>query len=187
MTDGARYVIRLCQPENCSPAYCLSLNSLRQSWHGALNEAQAAFRRLLTSPSSPEWKRVPVPTENASAKAKGKARSTIPELSDVIVHRKAGKGEDAVYRVVLDVPTGDEPVALEAWKAVLATPELRKEWDPAVESASLLEIFDPATRIAKTNFTLGWPAKYVWHYTLLLLDCSHRIKPQRCCNDLPHV
>ncbi len=50
-------------------------------------------------------------------------------------------------------------MSLGAWKSVLVTPELRKEWDPAVESAQLLEMFDQATRISKVNFTLGWPAK----------------------------
>jgi hypothetical protein len=48
---------------------------------------------------------------------------------------------------------------LDPWKAVLMTPELRKEWDPAVEGAHLLELFDSTTRISKTNFTIGWPAK----------------------------
>ncbi|KAI0251479.1 hypothetical protein BJV78DRAFT_1361613 [Lactifluus subvellereus] len=37
--------------------------------------------------------------------------------------------------------------------------ELRQEWDPAVDGAVLLEMLDPTTRISKTNFTLGWPAK----------------------------
>ncbi|KAI0058965.1 hypothetical protein BV25DRAFT_1918876 [Artomyces pyxidatus] len=132
--------------------------SLRQAWYSALNDAQSVFRRLLTSPSSPEWKRVPTPSENALTNAKGKARSSTPELSDVIIHRKMTKSEDTVYRIVLDVPVSDESMPLEAWKSVMTTPELRKEWDPAVENATLLEMLDPTTRIAKTNFTLGWPA-----------------------------
>ncbi|KAI0051015.1 hypothetical protein FA95DRAFT_422043 [Auriscalpium vulgare] len=132
--------------------------SLRQAWYTALNDAQSGFRRLLTSPSSPEWKRVPVPSDNALSNAKGKGRSSVPELADVVIHRKTVKSEDAVYRVVLDIPVGDEQIPLEAWKSVLTTPELRKEWDPAVESASLLEMLDPTTRVSKTNFTLGWPA-----------------------------
>jgi chitodextrinase len=61
--------------------------------------------------------------------------------------------------MLLDVAVGDENVSLEPWKAVLTTPELRQEWDPAVEEARLLEMFDHKTRISKTNFTLGWPAK----------------------------
>jgi hypothetical protein len=88
--------------------------------------------------------------------------STIPEFNDVSVHRKASLAGNDVYRVTLEVPTGEEVLSLEPWKAVLATPELRQEWDPAVEAASLLEMFDSKTRICKTNFTLGWPAKYAF-------------------------
>ena len=80
-------------------------------------------------------------------------------MSDVVLHRRVVKG-GTVYRAVLDVSVADEPrVTLEACKAVLSTPELRKEWDPAVEKAQLLEMFDQTTRIARTNFTLGWPAR----------------------------
>ncbi|KIK57033.1 hypothetical protein GYMLUDRAFT_61634 [Collybiopsis luxurians FD-317 M1] len=49
-------------------------------------------------------------------------------------------------------------VTLEPWKAVLTTPELRQEWDPAVSEAHLVELVGQDTRISKTNFTLGWPA-----------------------------
>lgn len=38
---------------------------------------------------------------------------------------------------------------------------MRQEWDPAVESSQLLELFDMDVRITKTYFTLGWPAKFV--------------------------
>ncbi|KAG5643062.1 hypothetical protein DXG03_001619 [Asterophora parasitica] len=130
---------------------------LRQSWSTALSDAEAHFRQLLTSPSS-EWRRVSNSGDTAPGK-KGKAKaSTIPELADVIVHRKPSKAGDEIYRLVLDVPISEEIVSLEPWKAVLTTPELRQEWDPAVEEAHLLEMFDHTTRISKTNFTLGWPA-----------------------------
>ncbi|OCH89800.1 hypothetical protein OBBRIDRAFT_649195 [Obba rivulosa] len=129
---------------------------LRQSWYTALDNAQASFRQLLTSHSSPEWKRVVLSSDSA---AKGKARaSAVPELTDVVLHRKPTKSGESVYRAVLEVPAGDPSLALDAWKSVLATPELRQEWDPAVEGAQLLEMFDQATRITKTRFTLGWPA-----------------------------
>ncbi|TBU42649.1 hypothetical protein BD309DRAFT_1001682 [Dichomitus squalens] len=132
---------------------------LRQSWYAALDNAQAHFRQLLTSHSSSEWKRVPVANEAASPASKGKARaSDVPELTDVIIHRRPSNSGDNTYRAVLEVPIGDDPVSLAAWKSVLVTPELRKEWDPAVESAQLLEMFDLATRISKVNFSLGWPA-----------------------------
>lgn len=131
---------------------------LRQSWYNALSESEEYFRTLLKSPSSPEWKRI-VTTSDTSKRGKGKSRaSAAPELTDVIVHRRTLKSGDTVYRAVLDVPTGDEPVVLDPWKSVLITPELRKEWDPAVEGAQLLEMLDPTTRVSKTNFTLGWPA-----------------------------
>ncbi|KAI1782492.1 hypothetical protein LXA43DRAFT_932488, partial [Ganoderma leucocontextum] len=131
---------------------------LRQSWYDALDNAQAHFRQLLTSHSSSEWKRVPV-TSEVSSPTKGKARaSNIPELTDVIIHRRASKSGENIYRAVLEVPIGDDPISLAAWKSVLITPELRKEWDPAVEGAQVLEMFDQATRISKVNFSLGWPA-----------------------------
>ncbi|KAF9528945.1 hypothetical protein CPB83DRAFT_290911 [Crepidotus variabilis] len=130
----------------------------RQSWYSALNEAEVQFRQLLTS-SSGDWKRLSSSVDSASSKQKGKTKATsAPELSDVVVHRSSTKGGEEVYRVVLDVPTGDEQVSLEPWKAVLTTPELRQEWDPAVEDAHLVEVFDHITRICKTNYTLGWPA-----------------------------
>ncbi|KAJ7623607.1 hypothetical protein FB45DRAFT_926218 [Roridomyces roridus] len=128
---------------------------LRQSWYTALSGAETQFRQLLTSSSSAEWKRLSASTDPSK---KGKARvAAVPEVGDVVVHRNSKAGGD-VYRLVLDVPTGEESVSLEPWKAVITTPELRQEWDPAVEEAHLLEIFDHNTRIAKTNFTLGWPA-----------------------------
>ncbi|KAF7317793.1 hypothetical protein MKEN_00867200 [Mycena kentingensis (nom. inval.)] len=131
---------------------------LRQSWYTALDAAETQFRQLLTSSSSAEWKRLSASTDPASAK-KGKARmSGMPELADVVVHRNSTKAGGDVYRLVLDVPTGDDTVSLEPWKAVLTTPEMRQEWDPAVEDAHLVEMFDHNTRICKTNFTLGWPA-----------------------------
>lgn len=91
---------------------------------------------------------------------KGKVRaSPTPELADVTVHRKAGKSGDQIYRAVLDISTEEDSISLESWKSVLSTPELRQVWDPAVEEAHLVEMFDPMTRVSKTNYTLGWPAK----------------------------
>ena len=157
MHDG----IRLVYPAHSRPRLLSHIGpSLRQAWYNALNDAQTSFRHLLTSSASPEWKRVPLPRESTSA-AKGKGRSSLPELSDVIVHRRVAKSEDTIYRIVLDVPTVDDTIPFDAWKSILATPELRQEWDPAVDSAVLLEMIDPTTRISKTNFTLGWPAKCV--------------------------
>ncbi|KAJ7460736.1 hypothetical protein FB451DRAFT_1270154 [Mycena latifolia] len=131
---------------------------LRQSWYSALSGAETQFRQLLISSSSAEWKRLSGSVDSPSTK-KGKARvSAVPDLADVVVHRNSSKVGGDIYRLVLDVPTGEDSVSLEPWKAVLTTPELRQEWDPAVEDAHLVEIFDHTTRICKTNFTLGWPA-----------------------------
>ncbi|KAL0071320.1 hypothetical protein AAF712_001176 [Marasmius tenuissimus] len=134
---------------------------LRQSWDNALNDAETRFRQLLTSPSN-EWKRVSNSSSNTSSsiKGKGKARaiSNLPEATDVTVHRNTSQSKEDIYRLVLEVPAGDELVSLEPWRAVLSTPELRSEWDPAVVDAHLMETFDYDTRIIKTNFTLGWPA-----------------------------
>lgn len=123
-----------------------------------MNEAESHFRQLLTSPSG-DWKRLSHSLDSRQ-KGKNKALGT-PDLSDAVVHRSTINGGQEVYRIVLDVPTGDELISLEPWKAVLTTPELRKEWDPAVEDAHLVEVFDHITRICKTNYTLGWPAKSV--------------------------
>lgn len=132
---------------------------LRQSWYSALNEAEAHFRELLSLPPA-EWKRLSNSVDSLSTKQKGKAKvSSLPELSDVLLHRRSTKGQDDVYRIVFDAPMGDEEVSLEPWKAVLTTPELRKEWDPAVDDAYLVEVFDHTSRICKTNYTLGWPSK----------------------------
>jgi hypothetical protein len=117
------------------------------------------------------------PSSSSSPKGKAKARvSCVPELADVVVHRAYSKAGEEVYRIVLDVSTPSEDmISLEPWKTVLTTPELRTEWDPAVDDAHLLEVFDHTTRICKTNFTLGWPAKYVLRFgglcaVLLIFD-----------------
>ncbi|OJT13504.1 hypothetical protein TRAPUB_9969 [Trametes pubescens] len=132
---------------------------LRESWYAALDNAQAHFRQLLTSHASSDWKRLPVTNDGAGPTTKGKGRASgVPEVTDVLVHRRASKSGESVYRAVLELPLGDDPISLETWKSVLVTPELRKEWDPAVEGAQLLEMFDQATRISKVNFRLGWPS-----------------------------
>lgn len=50
-------------------------------------------------------------------------------------------------------------LSLDAWAAVLSTPELRREYDPVVQDGRIIEMFDPDARIARTDFALGWPAK----------------------------
>ncbi|KAJ3863287.1 hypothetical protein EV359DRAFT_43442 [Lentinula novae-zelandiae] len=133
------------------------VHRLRDSWSNALNDAETRFKHLLSASSS-EWKRVSTSLDPA-VNRKGKAKvSSLPELSDVFVHRHLSKSGDDIYRLILDVPAEEEMVTLEPWRAVLTTPELRQEWDPAVIDAHLVEMFNQDTRISKTNFTLGWPA-----------------------------
>ncbi|KAG8901797.1 hypothetical protein FRB99_005097 [Tulasnella sp. 403] len=136
---------------------------LHDSWLTALKNAQTRFRSLLAASSSESWRKVPTPSASRDSVGngispvapKGKAR---PRASDVVVYRKTGKGDD-VIRIVLELPAEDGLESLESWKAVLTTPEMRKEWDPTVESSHTVETcFDPDTRISKTDFTLGWPA-----------------------------
>lgn len=86
---------------------------------------------------------------------------SLPEPTDVLLHRCTTKGGEPIYRMILDVPTSEESISLDPWKAVLTTPELRKEWDPSVDDAHLVQVLDHISRICKTNYTLGWPAKYV--------------------------
>ena len=136
------------------------MSRLRETWNNALNDAVTAFRNHLNAAQSSSWKRIPLPVrKDSSGSDKGKKRAALrPDERDVAVYRRSTKSGD-VHRIILDVPATEDTADLEAWRSVLATPELRKEWDPAVESAHTLEMFDLSTRIIKTNFTLGWPAK----------------------------
>ena len=133
---------------------------MRESWNNALDDALAAFKAHLASGQAPTWKRLPTsPSRNPSGSNNDKPRlRLLPDGKDVAVHRKTTKTGE-VYRVTLEVPASDDIDDLETWASILMTPEVRKEWDPAVESAQVLELVDPSTRICKTNFTLGWPAK----------------------------
>jgi hypothetical protein len=176
MSDGLRYRIFFEICFQCNDSCTILCYRLRQSWHDALSEAESHFRHLLSSGSSREWKRVSTLVETSPI-TKGKARASAnPGITDVVVHRKG----DQIYRAVLDIPSGDELVSLESWKAVLSTPELRQVWDPAVEAAHLIEMFDPMTRVSKTNYTLGWPAKCVFHLEILFRcpdKCAAREMP----------
>ena len=136
---------------------------MKESWSSALNNALASFRSLLTSSSSSSWKRVAVTKDGAANGLDIKGKSPlgyIPEASDVALHRKSTKSGE-IYRAILDIPADDQLADLDLWKAIFNTPELRQEWDPSVEASQILEMFDPATMIVKTKFSLGWPAKYV--------------------------
>lgn len=96
------------------------------------------------------------PGQKVSSNVKGKGRAAVAE--GVVIHRRQTKRGD-IMRVVLDVPLEGSLADLDKWRAVLSTPEVREDWDPAVESSSLVEMFDWNTRITRTNYALGWPAK----------------------------
>ena len=123
------------------------------------------------SSSSASWKRVAVPPREANI-----ASLSPEDNAEVIIHRKTHSNGD-IMRAVLDLPVGEKgntPMDMQTWKAVLSTPEMRREWDSAVEAAHLVEMFDPTTRIAKTNFTLGWPAKFVLFFFSSFLKLPDR-------------
>jgi hypothetical protein len=135
---------------------------LRQSWASALSKAEAQFRSLLVSTSSSAWKRVPLPAsppqlgQKIGSNASGKGRAM--DTEGIVIHRRQTNRGD-IMRIVLDVPLEASLADLDKWRAVLSTPEIRGDWDPAVEGSSLVEMFDWNTRIARTNYGLGWPAK----------------------------
>jgi hypothetical protein len=80
----------------------------------------------------------------------------------VSVYRKGD-----VYRAVLEVPLDASSGRAEDWVSVLGTPELRVEWDPSVDAAEVVELFDSDaeddvpgfTRLLRTTYNVGWPAK----------------------------
>lgn len=142
---------------------------------GTATAASGSFKSTATS-SPPRNADVGIRStapQRSKSQSKGKAKSrrqllVIPEVSDVIVHRRVSKdGPGEVHRAVLDVTLGDDDVEslrlsqLNAWRAVLSTPEMRKEYDSAVQDGQILEMFDAETRISKLDFALGWPAKWV--------------------------
>lgn len=142
-------------------------HQLRSAWSDRLRKAQLEFRSLLvSSPSS--WKVVPMPKEITSpsaseprVKGKGSQRPLIPDVQDVIIHRRTTKTGE-VLRAVLEMtlPPDDSCSDLDSWKALLSTPEMRKHWDPSVQDGRIVEMFDPDTRITKIDFILGWPARF---------------------------
>jgi hypothetical protein len=113
------------------------IGRLRQAWNDALNDAETRFRQLISSPSN-EWKHLQSAESIASKKGKSRS-SSLPEVSDVVVHRNSGKSGNDIYRLIVEIPAGEDVVSLEPWRAVLSTPELRQEWDPAVSDAHLVE------------------------------------------------
>ncbi|KAG9087573.1 hypothetical protein FS749_002834 [Ceratobasidium sp. UAMH 11750] len=107
---------------------------LHEGWASALDDAAATLKTLLGASSG--WVKV-------------------GGTSPVTMHKKG-----SVLRVVLDAegdPEAGVP-SMEDWRAVFSVPELRKEWDPMVDKAQVLEVIDSSTRVSKTDYALGWPA-----------------------------
>ncbi|KAG9089645.1 hypothetical protein FS749_001178 [Ceratobasidium sp. UAMH 11750] len=107
---------------------------LHEGWASALDDAVATLKTLLGTSSG--WVRV-------------------GGTSPVTMHKKG-----SVLRVVLDAEEDPEAgiPSMEDWRAVFSVPELRKEWDPMVDKAQVLEVIDSSTRVSKTDYALGWPA-----------------------------
>jgi hypothetical protein len=144
----------------------VSGKSVSQRWRFVATKS----RELLNGSALPASSDTPVDARTAltnvlQGKGKGRSRAQ-PEFNDVVVHRRSTR-EGEVIRAMLDVelaPGASDPatgalISLDAWKAILATPELRKEYDPYVQDGKVLELIDSQTRISKTDFVLGWPAK----------------------------
>jgi hypothetical protein len=64
----------------------------------------------------------------------------------------------SVFRAVMEIEEEMHP-GIDDWRAVFGSPELRKEWDMMVDKVQVLEVLDPNTRVIKTDYALGWPAK----------------------------
>ncbi|GAA99568.1 uncharacterized protein L969DRAFT_73668 [Mixia osmundae IAM 14324] len=90
----------------------------------------------------------------------GKPKAQIGQLepSSVRVHRRSSKTV-SIIRAIAEVPISNaEYLDINTFKAALQTPEVWSQWNQLIERAQLLEQVDPATRITKTDYVLGWPA-----------------------------
>lgn len=168
---NAQTQLRELLASSAAPSTSTSASSSNSPTTGTNNASVWRAVPVRSSTNTPTASLSSTPTTNVRARStdlvKGKSKATTPEPTDVIVHRRPSKDGD-VYRAVLDVhiptPTASTEsskalLSLDAWKAVLATPELRSEYDPVVQAGRIVEMFDPETRIARTDFALGWPAK----------------------------
>jgi hypothetical protein len=113
-----------------SPQWRALTRRLEASWHDALAGSLSYFRALLSSSSSSAWKPVQVLPLTASTTARDSGQSeahgsTLGKCtaSDVVVHRRSGKGGE-VYRAVVEVDCGSD-VSVDAFRGCLATPETR--------------------------------------------------------------
>ncbi|CAE6427256.1 unnamed protein product, partial [Rhizoctonia solani] len=105
---------------------------LHELWASALSDAATTLKGLVGSNG---WVRV-----STSNSGNGS------------LHKKG-----SVFRVVIEIDEGGCP-GIDEWRAVFSSPELRKEWDVMTDKVQVLEVLDPATRVVKTDYALGWPA-----------------------------
>src|SRR4051794_30388909 len=83
--------------------------SLKQSWNTALNDAQTQLQSLLTSATSPLWRRVPpVALDGAQ-----NGSQTASEEAQVIIHKRPSK-QGEIFRLVHDIPADDFSIGF--WK-----------------------------------------------------------------------
>ncbi|CAE6459819.1 hypothetical protein BN14_05213 [Rhizoctonia solani AG-1 IB] len=106
---------------------------LHELWASALSDAANTLKGLVGSSG---WVRV-----SSSNGGNGS------------LHKKGN-----VFRAVIEIDEGTCP-GVDEWRALFSSPELRKEWDVMTDKVQVLEVLDPATRVVKTDYALGWPAK----------------------------
>ncbi|KAH7326886.1 hypothetical protein B0J17DRAFT_710152 [Rhizoctonia solani] len=105
---------------------------LHELWASALSDAATTLKNLVGSNG---WVRVS--TSNGGNGS---------------LHKKGN-----VFRAVIEIDEGACP-GIDEWRAVFSSPEMRKEWDVMTDKVQVLEALDPATRVVKTDYALGWPA-----------------------------
>lgn len=119
------------------------LSRLETAWNDALNAAVAYFRALHSSSGSSSWRLVSVPQSTpatpaasvrepskvngagAGSSGAGSKPSSLGRISpsDVVVHRRNGKGGE-VFRATVEVDCGTD-VNADTFRGCLATPETR--------------------------------------------------------------
>ena len=136
---------------------------LQAAWSETLKIAVGYFRALLASSNSSAWRPVQVLplTASTTAQDSGTSRSTSSlgqiTAEQVVIHRRSGRAGE-VYRAVVEVECGPD-ISVDSFRGCLVTPQTRPLWDRMVEEAEILDILDPATRVSKTKYRLGWPSK----------------------------
>ncbi|KAM0787368.1 hypothetical protein ACM66B_003454 [Microbotryomycetes sp. NB124-2] len=162
-----------------------TFESTTAQYQSCLNTGLGHFRSLLATQASRQWRSLPSSTSSVAQQQLSSATKDVPvtpnssvataaaqqattsaikhgigsvDPSQVKVHKRSDKtAAPDVVRATLELQVADT-FDLDSFKAVLQAPELRSAWDKTVESASTIELIDSQTRIAKTDYRLGWPA-----------------------------